>query len=70
MKSKIFIVVLVTYDYYRFQDNLYANTNKKDCIKWAKEMIYNNTSLPVILTKKTSELKDDPEITHLWIQEL
>jgi len=65
----IFIVVLVHYDYYRFQENLYASNEKGNCIKWAKDYNKkNNKEFLIIYTKKKSITKDKLEITHLWIQ--
>ena len=71
MSKSIFIVVLVSYDWYRFQQNLYANNNQKDCIEWAKN--YNkkeNENLPIIRISKMSDNLDNRETGHLWIQEL
>uniref|UniRef100_A0A6M3JJD0 Uncharacterized protein n=1 Tax=viral metagenome TaxID=1070528 RepID=A0A6M3JJD0_9ZZZZ len=71
MKERIFVVVLVTYDYYRFQTNLFASTDKKECIKFCKK--YNKgreEQYLIVLKEKNSTLIDtSSEVRHLWIQE-
>jgi len=65
MQSKIFIVVLVTYDWHRFQENLYASTDYKDCLKWIDNY---KLKLPIIEEEEDSFDMRDFEIRHLWIQ--
>lgn len=80
MSNKIFTLILVTYDYYRFQDNVFASNSKMDCIKKAKEL--NKTKN----CDSSGDINVDPirfyqnkgnvyymlnkkEINHFWIQE-
>jgi len=65
----IFVVVLVTYDWWRFQKNIYASNNQKDCIEWTKKYEpFGGGKLPIILSEKSSDKKDKTETSHLWIQ--
>ena len=65
---KIYVLVYVEYDHYRFQENLYANTDRKkllDIIRSDKDYL----KLPLYEYKEEPiELKDD-EVQHLWIEE-
>jgi len=70
MKTKIFVLVIVTYDYYRFQYNVFGSTNVDDCI-----LHYNNLkeNYPLIRYKqysKRQEKLDVNETSHYWIQSL
>ena len=73
-KNNIYIVVLVEYDHYRYQTNLYASINKKECIKWAKKYRHwdyqnDDIKLPIILDEKESN-DNNSATSHLWIQKL
>ena len=71
MKIVVYVLVSVTYDYYRFQDNLFASTDKQKCYDYAKEKYPKHLLLDYKKDDETevSNLKKE-EINHLWIQEL
>lgn len=64
---KIYVLVYVTYDYYRFQENIYAHTEKEKITEFIKNR---KDNLPVFEYKQEpSELRDDGT-THWWIDVL
>ena len=69
--SAIFVIVLVSYDYYRFQDNLGATasleTAREIAAREAKERGY-VFDLPVIEDAGKSQDMDSPETRHIWIE--
>ena len=71
--NTIYIVVLVTYDYFRFQNNLYASLSKEDCLKFIeKENKKEHNPMPVYEYKNENSKKADKlcasETRHFWIQ--
>lgn len=81
---KIYVLVEVTYDYYRYQKNLCASTNKQDLIDYYNK-IEKSEDNEIYSTKESKfmypELRDDyksedealyerDNSPHYWIQEL
>lgn len=72
---KLFVLVDVTYDYYRFQENLKASTDKESLIRWAKQLMNKNIykyRLKEVETYKEGFCSDKisiDELSHFWIQE-
>lgn len=70
-QNSIFVVVLVNYDYYRFQDNLGASTSiekaREIAAQKAKEYGYDG-DLPVIEDAEKSSDMDSSETGHVWIE--
>jgi hypothetical protein len=64
--EKIYVVVYVAYDWWTFQENCYASTNKKDCYQWIKKN--NPNHLPFYSYEKGSDDEAHPE-SHYWIEE-
>lgn len=62
-----FVLVHVTYDYHRFQNNIGAATGIREARKLAKEI---NPNLTVIESEKESDALDANEVEHLFIQKL
>lgn len=65
--ATIFVVVDVTYDYYRFQANVGATTDLEQARKIAAHYAQRD-SLPIIEDGEVSKSMDDPESPHLWIE--
>lgn len=66
--DKIYILVKVTYDYYRFQENIDADTNKEKLLKRTEKLEYG-----LFYYDKDSELQyvyDERESAHYWVQEI
>lgn len=59
MKPKIYILVEVTYDYYRFQENLYASTDKSELIRLAQTLNDDKNGRPIL---PIHDYEQDPEI--------
>ncbi len=70
MKQEIFILVNVTYDHFRFQDNLFASTSRDECYKFAKDNYKEKLIFDYEWDSQESEEYDDRELNHLWIQKL
>lgn len=68
MTSSIFVIVKVTYDYYRFQDNLGAATDIDDARRLAAEFA-NKLGVMVIEDKQQSEDMLKSEVHHILIEE-
>jgi hypothetical protein len=72
-KMNIYVLVEVTYDYYRFQFNLEASHNREDLKEVAKRIILDKKrAWPVLDYKQSSETQfglDKDEVCHYWIQE-
>lgn len=71
-KRPIYIVVLVEYDYYRFQTNQYASTSINNCKLWILD--YYEGNYPY---KKYDEIDSFIEnklhedgTNHLWIEKI
>lgn len=74
-KAMIYVVVLVTYDYYRFQENLGASMSPSKArnlcraFKQGKTHLYGgNPEMVVVESMEESDAFNDPETPHLWIQ--
>lgn len=72
--SKIFILVKVSYDYYRYQHNVFASCNKEDIFDAYTKL---NSNLPLLEYTTSDEIYDALEgpgendgYPHYWIQEL
>ena len=65
----IYIIVDVSYDWYRFQSNLGVATCEKAAIKLARGLRSGNNE-PVVMYKELSEELDRSETKHIWIQKL
>lgn len=80
----IYVVVLVYYDYHRYTDNIFASTNKDECVKFI-ESINNDTcetkglcKLPLMeyeaneIQNLPDRYEDNPDLipAHYWIQRL
>ncbi len=70
----IYVLVYVSYDYHRFQDNVYASTSKKKCINWYNKNKHTyesilNPDLPLITDENKSQDMWDKEIHHFWLEE-
>ena len=63
---KIYIVVEVTYDYFRFQKNLYATTDLTQAREFTASVAVNGRM--VTESEEVSQQMDDPEIQHYFIQ--
>ena len=68
---KIYVLVHISYDYYRFQDNLYADTDKEKVKEFARKK---NNKLDIYEYKDADSDEADflwnAETEHWWIQEL
>jgi len=64
---RIFVIVDVTYDYFRFQENLNATTSLKEARKMAKAAAAER-DCPVAETTEASDGWDKPEVRHIWIE--
>lgn len=77
--NKIYVVVEVTYDYHRFQENLFASTNKDDCLGYIRKLNkkletyeYQSTYCPkyaYIRYDSQETYLRERELNHYWIQE-
>lgn len=68
----IYIIVLVTYDWYRFQDNLTANVNKDATLKSAAELAEKHKCIIAYYADNSDEKErfDAEGITHIWVQKI
>jgi len=67
----IYVVVHVSYDYYRFQENLGAAAAIKDARRIAKEQVSSlKMNLPVIESEDESRKQDNAEGQHIWIEKI
>lgn len=67
----MYVLVKVTYDYYRFQENIAASVDHREICVTAHAV--NKDSLPICAYKKDDAEQinlDHDEIAHLWIQTL
>jgi hypothetical protein len=69
--SAVFVVVMVSYDYYRFQDNLGATTDldaaRAIAARESESRGYDGP-LPIIEDAVQSSNMDSPETRHIWIE--
>jgi hypothetical protein len=63
--KRIYVVVAVSYDYYRFQDNLVATTSKQTAEKIAAKKA---NGRPIARTVTQSKAYDDGETPHIYIE--
>lgn len=72
----IYIVVDVTYDYYRFQENKFASNSYKECCEWIAERIKKDKDtfrwwyVNIDYKKDSEKMKelDQSEQCHYWIE--
>ena len=67
----IYILVYVTYDWHRFQDNIAASKDLLGmnlAIEKFQENNKDNYIFPVARTRKESQDFDNKQVSHLWIQ--
>lgn len=69
----IYVIVDVTYDYYRFQDNLAATTSLKKAIELAEKFagdlsVERRVFIPVVEDAEKSKAMRHDEVQHIWIQ--
>ena len=66
---KIYVLVLVNYNYYRFQENLFVGT-KEQCLDEINRLF---TNFPILeyddITNKLNENLSMGEVKHYWLQE-
>lgn len=71
--KKVYVVVLVTYDYYRFQENLAVVTSEQAGFDFIKLFIQSgHENYVTYLYEENSEhekLHDETGICHYWLQE-
>lgn len=73
MNETFYVIVLVTYDYYRFQENLAVTTQLDHAMAIAKSEVEKRKRtglLPIIQHAEISSNMDMEEDQHIWIQEL
>jgi hypothetical protein len=69
MNRKIYIVVEVTFDYYRFHQNLFASTSITEINQYLhSEEFKQFKNYPVYWTD-TESFDEDKSDNHIWIQE-
>jgi hypothetical protein len=68
---KIYVLVEVTYDWYRFQQNLYASNSITEINKYLHGNIISeyHKSWQVEWSISGTEKHDESENSHLWVQE-
>lgn len=67
MSKSVYVVVEVTYDYYRFQNNVYASTDYKNCYNWIKA---NRPNWQLVTNKVDRQINEDrTEQSHIIIEE-
>ena len=68
----IYVIVLVTYDHYRFQENLGAGTDKVKVMERARELCAKTglaERLKIVSYTKNGKIADRyRQINHIWIQ--
>lgn len=69
---KVYILVEVTYDYYRFQKNIAASHSieELESIVSSPDNILNRPLFVYDEESKENEAFDNRELNHYWIQEL
>ncbi len=71
---KIYVIVYVSYDYYRFQENLFATTDLEAAREFAKDQAVrianqqHESLLPLTEDKAESENFDTTERRHIYIE--
>jgi hypothetical protein len=66
----IYILVKVDYDYYRFQENVFASTDHDEVIKYYKDKRYSFPLLDGYKEEVQREMMDSNETEHYWVQTL
>lgn len=66
--KNIYVIVLVTYDYYRFQENLGASTSLKKARAMANNQAKERDGIPVIEDAEKSQAMRHNEEHHIWIE--
>ena len=70
--SPIFVIVEVTYDYYRFQENRGAATDietaRDIAAREAEKLKRGGEPLPILESAGESGNMDSPETCHIWIE--
>lgn len=67
----VFVVVHVTYDHYRFQENISASTRFATAMRAARALCAAHSPtnpLPLVVTENASDGFDVAEVEHVWIQ--
>ncbi len=66
----IYVVVLVRYDWHRFQNNIYASDNIDDCIKVIEKNNSMNLKIYYYQDEKSNEAYNlsCEAFNHFWIQ--
>ena len=62
---KIYVLVLVTYDHHRFQENLYAHTDKEKVIEFIDNY---KDELPLWKYTEEPNILLNCKLTHWWIE--
>ena len=68
--SAIYVIVDVSYDYYRFQENVGAATDLNEARRAAEAYVKNTWphNLPIVEDAQQSKSMDDSEAGHVWIE--
>lgn len=75
-EKPVYVVVSVSYDYYRFQENFYASTDIEQARAYAGELSEKQTysfgehNIPIIEDEEKSYSLDEQETRHVWIEKL
>jgi len=65
----IYVVVDVSYDYYRFQDNVFATTDIEQARRFAADYSKGvGINMPVIESEDISKSLTNSEARHVWIE--
>jgi hypothetical protein len=67
----IYILVHVTYDWHRFQENIAASRDLLGMTRAIEKFQKNNKGnyiFPIARTQKESQAFDSKEVCHLWIE--
>lgn len=64
----IYVIVYVSYDHYRFQENMGATTEMEDARSIAKKALVEQGEMPIIECGIESLECDSTERRHIWIE--
>jgi hypothetical protein len=64
----IYVIVNVSYDYHRFQDNIGAATSLESARKIAQDYASQEGNIPIVEDAKASLNMGGFETRHIWIQ--
>lgn len=70
MKETIYIIVEITYDWFRDQVNLAATTNWEKAIELATTKANSRSHNRVAKSEEESADYDDSQSAHIWIQKI